>query len=227
MKTKRLGLAGMAAAMGLACTGGAAQAAVSQLTISNVGMGNQFGNPSSINAAQQALLNDFFNKPFSVTFAYDTDATPVGGQFAATLVSATANGNSSVFAGFSAYIRQSQASFNPTWDVMDFVLFRNAHGGPTAKTEAYFTIVDTQGGLFASAGALPPGVINTAILDQVNGEIRINNGAYSLFGGGGTASAQAAPPPGPGVPEPGAWALMIAGFGAAGAMLRRRRALPA
>jgi hypothetical protein len=29
---------------------------------------------------------------------------------------------------------------------------------------------------------------------------------------------------GPGVPEPGAWALMIVGFGAAGAMLRRRRA---
>ncbi len=30
-----------------------------------------------------------------------------------------------------------------------------------------------------------------------------------------------------GVPEPGAWALMILGFGAAGAMIRRRRLLPA
>jgi len=29
------------------------------------------------------------------------------------------------------------------------------------------------------------------------------------------------------VPEPGAWALMILGFGAAGAMLRRRRMRPA
>ncbi|MDZ4376514.1 MAG: PEPxxWA-CTERM sorting domain-containing protein [Phenylobacterium sp.] len=27
------------------------------------------------------------------------------------------------------------------------------------------------------------------------------------------------------VPEPGAWALMIMGFGAAGAMVRRRRAV--
>jgi hypothetical protein len=31
----------------------------------------------------------------------------------------------------------------------------------------------------------------------------------------------------PGVPEPAAWALMILGFGGAGAMLRRRRAVPA
>ncbi|THD70619.1 MAG: PEP-CTERM sorting domain-containing protein [Phenylobacterium sp.] len=29
----------------------------------------------------------------------------------------------------------------------------------------------------------------------------------------------------PGVPEPAAWSLMILGFGAAGAMMRRRRAL--
>jgi hypothetical protein len=30
-------------------------------------------------------------------------------------------------------------------------------------------------------------------------------------------------PGAPGVPEPSAWAMLIAGFGAAGAMLRRRR----
>jgi hypothetical protein len=30
-----------------------------------------------------------------------------------------------------------------------------------------------------------------------------------------------------GVPEPAAWALMVAGFGGLGAMLRRRRARPA
>lgn len=213
-----------AAGAAAALLAGSAQAAVSQLTISNVAMGNQFGNPSIINAAQQAVLNDFFNKPHSVTFEYDTDAVGVGGVFAVTLVSGVANGNANVFSGFSAQMRLSQASHNATWDVIDFILTRNAHGSPTSKTEAYFTVVDAQGGLFTSTSALPPGVINTAILDQVNGEIRINNGAFSLFGGGGTATAQAAPPPGPGVPEPATWAMMIMGFGAAGAILRRRRA---
>ena len=34
------------------------------------------------------------------------------------------------------------------------------------------------------------------------------------------------PPPGPGIPEPGAWMLMILGFGTAGALLRRRALTP-
>ena len=45
----------------------------------------------------------------------------------------------------------------------------------------------------------------------------------------GELSMTIADPPGRGgaVPEPGAWALMLTGFGAAGALLRRRRALGA
>jgi hypothetical protein len=42
-------------------------------------------------------------------------------------------------------------------------------------------------------------------------------------GGGGTGTS----PPDGGVPEPASWALILAGFGATGAMLRRRRSLSA
>ena len=33
--------------------------------------------------------------------------------------------------------------------------------------------------------------------------------------------------PGPGIPEPATWAMMIIGFGAAGSMIRRRKAVVA
>lgn len=42
--------------------------------------------------------------------------------------------------------------------------------------------------------------------------------------GGGPLEPPTSEPGGPGVPEPGVWALMIAGFGLAGTALRRRRA---
>jgi hypothetical protein len=45
--------------------------------------------------------------------------------------------------------------------------------------------------------------------------------AFALTDGGDLVYQQ--PDPGPGIPEPGTWALMILGFGGAGAMLRRRR----
>ena len=64
-------------------------------------------------------------------------------------------------------------------------------------------------------------ITGTAVFKTFNqgGEVHMAN-----FGG-----YRFTPPisPPPGVPEPGAWALMILGFGAAGAMVRRRRALTA
>ena len=46
---------------------------------------------------------------------------------------------------------------------------------------------------------------------------------YFVMDGVSLQVGDAVAPPGPGVPEPDAWALMILGFGGAGAVLRRRR----
>ena len=50
---------------------------------------------------------------------------------------------------------------------------------------------------------------------------------YFVMDNASLSVGDAVAPPPPGVPEPSAWALMILGFGSAGAMLRRRRAAAA
>jgi hypothetical protein len=100
--------------------------------------------------------------------------------------------------------------------------------GGTA-TQLALTFVDTEGNIFTSTLAAPAnGFFNARAIDgqqidyfsiAANGtigdirQIRIG-GVGAIDNGGG---------PGTAVPEPATWALMITGFGGAGAMLRRRR----
>lgn len=125
--------------------------------------------------------------------------------------------------------------------------FLETFGSNNAATLFSFTNCNTTncGGAFAKTFNLPTGVIFSVLLEA--GGAFINN-PTDRFSGPGAFSASVDPPslisidptfaaqnPGfslainsgsaaPGVPEPSAWALMIAGFGAAGAALRRRRA---
>lgn len=84
----------------------------------------------------------------------------------------------------------------------DAVNFNFANGLP-AGSESYFMFLDTEAKAYA----------RTAIFDLTNVGQTENSQIYTTFG---VANA---------VPEPTTWALMIAGFGLTGAMLRRRSAL--
>lgn len=99
--------------------------------------------------------------------------------------------------------------------------------GGTA-TQLTVTAFDTTGTSFSSTVSLPPSgfvYLNTAdnqVIDRFSfsangsvGDVRqIRIGGIATIGGGGGVDA---------VPEPATWAMMIMGFGGAGAMLRRRR----
>jgi len=208
----------------LAVAASQAQASVNQITFEGPGFSTQGGAAFFNSPTQNILLNDFFNKPYSVTFEYDSATPLAGGRYAASVASATVNGQSNYFAGFDVFITESQ--FNGIWDVMNFVVSKDEPGGPPVhNTQVYFTIVDNEGGLFASTSALP-GLIDPTILNQKNGQVWLNGGAFTLSGGVGSVTTQAVLSAGPGgVPEPMSWALMILGLGGGGAALRAQRRL--
>jgi hypothetical protein len=93
--------------------------------------------------------------------------------------------------------------------------------GGTA-TEATLTFIDTAGQVFQNTFAIPAnGFFNAVAIDgqlidsfsiATNGTI----GDIRQIRLGGVTAVGA-------IPEPGAWALMMLGFGGAGALLRRRR----
>ena len=100
--------------------------------------------------------------------------------------------------------------------------------GGTA-TEATLTFVDTDGEVFTETlTLLPNGFFNAVAIDDqlidyfsiaANGTIgdirQIRIGGVTEINGGGGGE----------IPEPTTWAMMILGFGAAGASFRRRRAM--
>jgi len=89
----------------------------------------------------------------------------------------------------------------------------------------------TAGGLSLGGSVLAPNATFFGNYGSISGDLVVGafNGSISLKGngyGGDLLTPPPAPLPGAGVvavPEPGVWALMILGFGAVGAMLRRRR----
>lgn len=95
--------------------------------------------------------------------------------------------------------------------------------GTTGAT-ADFTLTDDAGQVFTFANVALSNGQNRLGFEAINGQ-RIANVAFTLTNGTITDVRQVRIGTGPmgGVPEPAAWALMMAGFGLTGAALRRPR----
>ncbi len=90
---------------------------------------------------------------------------------------------------------------SPQDQAVNFTFFGS--GGLHGGQDSYFFFLDTNAHSYN----------HNAIFDVGNNDGTANSDVFSTFGAGG------------GVPEPGVWTMMIAGFGLAGAMLRTRRRL--
>ena len=140
------------------------------------------------------------------------------------------NNNAGGFASTKVYITQ-------TGITAPFKSFLSTFTGNAAKGfgGTITAFVDTSNGLFTGGTAI--GSINIAACavascaisgDATSGQFALPNAPYSIThvydvftNNGGTSSPSAIT--NVAIPEPGTWALMIMGFGGAGAMLRRRR----
>ncbi len=99
-----------------------------------------------------------------------------------------------------------------------FLLFDNA--SPLVEENRYYMPVNANGGIMYWGAVFDAPVAKVQFT-------RTRNQSLDVFGLDGISFNVAPSPPGPGVPELGSWALLIAGFGLTGAAMRRRRAATA
>lgn len=163
-----------------------------------------------------------YGQPF---YGFGDNGTSINSTIIATGIS-----NSSLFIDFANPVAVFGAGMNyvPGLDPIFF---------PFPVLQPRISAYDRFGGLIASYNLAVRAPIDTGGMSDVfafrgiDGQGRgisrfVVTGSYiGIMLSGGTLFDTG--PPLPGVPEPGQWLLMLAGFGSIGMMARRRRALPA
>ncbi|MBL8770948.1 MAG: PEP-CTERM sorting domain-containing protein [Phenylobacterium sp.] len=218
MPSPRLTLIAAALAAGLSS---AAQAAIVDLRFEDSAAlpGFQFFGPNVYLPGQIDFFDAADNRDYAFHFTYDTAAS--GPNYGLTLVSGRLGG----VTDFSAFT--ARMTFNPSQQITVSLNRVQTAGSSTYTTAAIFILRDDDG----TIGAALPTSLNYANLDLATAafETRRSGGVglgYRNVLYGSVDGSFSVPPVvevGPAVPEPATWAMMILGFGASGAALRRRR----
>lgn len=181
-------------------------------------------------------LGDIADVPFTLALTFNLDDA----QFTFEPPFPGASIDTHVAAGGSIYGRPSLGSIFLTAGSTDFV-FSGAFQGTTLQNDGVVqqSIDAVSAGRIVIGAEFIPAVLEPLISGAPAGNICLSATCYGRFEIAGIvgflepdsyvvaydgAPFTLPPPPAP-VPEPAAWGLMIIGFGAAGATLRRRRAL--
>lgn len=218
-----------AAAVATTLIAAPAQAAVVELTFREQpagGSSTQFFGPNVYFDWQENFHAGALTGDYEFRFSYDTAAASP--NYGLTLLS----GRIGAYTDFTDW--NASLIFNPNNNLrIQLVRTLSLNCCLHYTGGVYFDLRDNDGDI----GPALPQTLNLADLDTASAAFEVrraggvgqgykNVGFGRIDGTVGVPQGGGGPPTG-GVPEPGAWALMILGFAAAGAALRRQRALPA
>ncbi len=219
MRTKLLLTAAMAAALAASATQAANLVINGDFSAGNTGFGSDYTFVSGPNSALPPAVYAIDTSPHNVHPSWASYGDHTSGTGDMMIVNGADVGGKRVWFENGITVAPSTTYFFSTWIAssyptapaqLDFSINGSAIG-PT------FTASSTTGlwqQFFASWNS---GVSTTADIALVNQNLAFGGNDFTLDDISLSTKA-------PGVPEPASWALMILGFGAAGAVLRRRRA---
>ena len=218
-------LAGAVCALGLAVGVPAAAAEV----IASYTFAGTFTAATNYGADGATLAADLPGAPVDYTFRIDFGPKPAFGTIPGVAYALTFGGQDFSGALATMPISSVPLEYESFGSVARFHLATVGDFAPNVPGQELLALfLFFQFSPAALAGGLPPSIASEYLTAQSHGGLTISNGASGTSFGtgaarvGGAASAMLIVGQVAYAPEPATWAMMIAGFGAAGSMLRRR-----
>lgn len=191
-------------------------------------LGSEFGTaPITLYAIKFRQASDANGgKPFSTTLSsitlnLSTAATKVGAA-SSTFATNVGVDNATVFSGALSLSSTAPALKNATPQPFDIVInFANPFTYDPTKGDLLLDVFNFGGGLTTQFDFITGGSTSVSRVVGSQGAVGAS-GAFFVQQGAGLVTAFSTTPQAAAVPEPASWAMMMLGFGLAGAAMRRR-----